>query len=80
MSGAINASLDYASGLHVGVYKLGAGRFILNNLQILENLGTDPAAERLLRNMLNYAARDLDQPLAELPADFDQQLKAIGYE
>ena len=80
VSGAINASLDYASGLHVGVYKLGAGRFILNNLQILENLGTDPAAERLLRNMLNYAARDLDQPLAELPADFDQQLKAIGYE
>ena len=30
--------------------------------------------------MLNYAARDLDQPLTELPADFDQQLKAIGYE
>jgi hypothetical protein len=39
-----------------------------------------PAAERLLRNLLNYAARDLDQPLADLPADFDQQLKTIGYE
>ena len=39
-----------------------------------------PAAERVLRNLLNYAARDLDKPLAELPSDFDQQLKAIGYE
>ena len=43
-------------------------------------LGVDPVAERLLRNMLNYAARDLDQPLADLPADFDQQLQSIGYE
>ena len=39
-----------------------------------------PAAERLLRNLLNYAARELDKPLTELPSDFDQQLKAIGYE
>ena len=46
VAGAINACLDYASGLHVGVYKLGGGRFVINNLQILENLGTDPAAER----------------------------------
>ena len=39
-----------------------------------------PAAERLLRNLLNYAARGLDQPVADLPGDFQQQLKAIGYE
>jgi hypothetical protein len=29
---------------------------------------------------LNYAARGLDKPLADLPADFQQQLKTIGYE
>ena len=57
-----------------------AGRFIFNTLRIRDMLGVDPAAERLLRNLLNYAARDLDKPLAELPADFQQQLKAIGYE
>ena len=58
---------------------LGAGRFVLNNLLIRENLGRVPAAERLLRNLLNYAARDLDPPPAELPADFERQLKAWGY-
>jgi hypothetical protein len=60
--------------------RLGAGRFIVNTLRIRENLGTDPAADRLLRNMLNYAARDLDKPPGDLPADFQQQLKTIGYE
>jgi hypothetical protein len=52
----------------------------VNTLRIRENLGTDPVAEVLLRNMLNYAARGLDQPPADLPADFQQQLKAIKYE
>ena len=61
------------------MFRLGAGRFVLNNLLVRENLGRMPAAERLLRNMLNYAARDLDQPPAELPADFEQQLQARGY-
>jgi hypothetical protein len=44
------------------------------------DLGTDPVAELLLRNLLNYAARGLDKPLANLPADFQEQLKTIGYE
>ena len=70
----------YRSGLHIGVYELGAGRFILNTLDIGPNLGTHPAAERLLRNMLKYAARDLDKPLADVPADIEKQLKAMGYE
>ena len=52
----------------------------MNTLRLRENLGTDPAADRLLRNLLNYAARGCDQPLADIPADFDQQLKTIGYE
>ena len=42
-------------------------------------LGTDPAADRLLVNLLRYAARDQQQPLADLPADFDAQLQAMGY-
>lgn len=56
VAGAIKASQDYSSGLMVAVYKSGAGRFILNTLLIRENLGTNPVAERLLRNLLNYAA------------------------
>jgi len=79
VAGGTNACLAYSSGLLVSVYELGAGRFILNSLRIRENLGANPAAERLLRNMLRYAARDLEKPPAALPPDFDQQLKAIGY-
>jgi hypothetical protein len=69
VAGAVDASCGYSSGLLVAVYRLGKGTFILNTLPIRENLGRHPAAERLLRNMLNYAAKDADKPLAELPAE-----------
>ena len=46
----------------IAVYRLGEGRVILNTLRIRENLGSHPAAERLLLNILRYAARDLKQP------------------
>jgi len=55
VAGGIDASESYSSGLMVSVYKLGAGHFILNTLRIRENLGNNPAAEYLLRNMLKYA-------------------------
>jgi hypothetical protein len=77
--GANDASLNYASGLMLSVHQLGAGQFILNALRIRENLSVDPAADRLLVNLLRYASRDQQQPLAELPADFDAQLQAMGY-
>ena len=77
--GAINAGQgSYASGLLVSVNDLAAGRFILNTLRIRENLGHDPVAERLLRNMLRYAERDISEPSVELPADFDAQLAEMG--
>ena len=79
VAGAIKASQDYSSGLMLSVYPLGAGRFVLNTLLIRENLGRHPAAERLLRNLLRSAGNDLQQPVADLPADFEAQLRAIGY-
>jgi len=77
--GANDASLNYAGGLMLCVHQLGAGRFVLNTLRIREHLGSDPAADRLLVNLLRYAARDHQQPLAELPADFDAQTQTLGY-
>ena len=79
VAGSINTACGYSSGLLVAVYNLGAGRFTLNTLRIRENLGGDPVAERLLRNMLRHAARDANRPPADLPADFEAQLKAMGY-
>jgi hypothetical protein len=79
VAGAINTALGYSSGLLVSVYNLGAGRFFLNTLRIRENLGKHPASERLLLNMLRYAAQDVNKPLADVPPDFNAQLSAMGY-
>ena len=62
IAGANNTSFDYSSGLTLAEYRLGEGRFLLNTLLIRENLMEDPVAERLLRNLINYAARDLPKP------------------
>jgi hypothetical protein len=79
VAGGINASWGYQSGLMVAVYRFGAGEFILNSLLIRDNLGKVPQAERLLRNMLRFAARDTSKPLAELPNDFTAQLTNLGF-
>ncbi len=46
----------YSSGILVGVYRLGKGMLIINTLNILENIRSHPAADRLLLNMIAYAA------------------------
>ncbi|MBM3242244.1 glycoside hydrolase family 2 [Candidatus Poribacteria bacterium] len=79
VAGAINTALGYSSGLLVSVYNLGAGRFFLNTLRLRENLGKHPVFERLLLNMLRYAAPDVNKPLADVPLDFNAQLSAMGY-
>jgi hypothetical protein len=57
IAGSIYAFPSYASGLTVLVDKLASGRIILNTLRVRENLGLDPASDRILLNMLRYAAR-----------------------
>jgi hypothetical protein len=77
--GANDASIAYSSGLMLSVHTLGAGRFVLNTLRLREQLGQHPAADRLLVNLLRFAAAEQSKPLAELPADFEAQLRALGY-
>ena len=79
IAGATNTSQDYSAGLTLAEYRLGAGSFILNTLLIRENLSTNPVAERLLRNLLQYAGRDHQKPLADLAPEFDAQLNTLGY-
>lgn len=79
VAASINTSFGYDSGILVGVYRFGAGRCVLNTLWIREQLGQDPVAERLLRNMLRYATAETRTPVAELPPGFDDTLRAIGY-
>jgi hypothetical protein len=68
---------DYQSDLTVAAYKFGAGRVILNSLKIQQNLGTIPTAERLLRNLLNYASQGIEEPIAVLSPGFDDQLPRL---
>jgi len=45
----------YASGVMIGVYPHGKGRFIFNTFNVLGNIDAHPAADRLLLNLLGYA-------------------------
>jgi hypothetical protein len=69
----------YASGILLGGYHFGEGRFLINTFPLLEHAGEHPAADRLLLNLVQYAAGFVRQPLAPLPSDFDSRLKAIRY-
>ncbi len=69
----------YASGILLGSYRLGAGRFWVNTFPVLENLDAHPAADRIILNLIDYASRFVKTPIAALPSNFDEQLKAIGY-
>jgi hypothetical protein len=69
----------FRSGVITASYRFGAGRFIINTLRILENIDKNPAADRLLVNMIRYAAGLAERTPATLGLDFQQQLKAIGY-
>jgi hypothetical protein len=68
-----------ASGVLAGSYRFGEGRFLVNTFPVLENLDRQPAADRLLLNMISYAAGIVKQKPAVVPADFETHLKAIGY-
>ncbi len=69
----------YASGVLLGSYKFGAGQFFVNTFPILENIDTHPAADRLLLNLVQYAATSIQGPAVTLPTDFATRLGEIGY-
>jgi hypothetical protein len=66
---------DYCSDLLVAEYPLGAGRIVVNSLRLRENVGRVPAADKLLLNLINYAARDSHKPIADLRPDFNDRLR-----
>ena len=55
------------SGLMLGAYRVGEGRIVLNTLRILEHVGTQPAADRLLLNLVAYATVADTAPAAAAP-------------
>ncbi len=67
----------YAAGLLFAGYRFGEGRFFINTLRILENLDINPAADRMLMNIIRYAQKDAGKPLAPLPDDFADRLDKL---
>ena len=55
---ATRISHTYCSGIHLGIWDMGQGKFIVNTLNIAENLDRDPAADRLFYNLLRYASEN----------------------
>ncbi len=55
------------------------GRSLISTVAVLEHLDVHPAADRLLLNRISYAAGFAASPPGRLPADFETELKSIGY-
>jgi len=70
---------DYRSDVLVAAYPFAAGRCILNSLNLRDNIGKVPAADQLVLNLLRHAAKDTQKPIADLPADLDDQLRTMGF-
>ena len=63
----------------LGAYPLGAGKVLLNTFNILDQVDKHPAADRLLLNLMAYAAESTKGPPARLPDDFETFIKELGY-
>lgn len=61
-------------GSDLAVVPYGKGKIILSTLQIIENLGRDPVADRIFYNMVNFAA-DSVKPSKPNVRELNRQLK-----
>ncbi len=64
----------YWSAANMVSYPFGEGKVIVSTLRLLENIGSHPAADRIILNLLTHASGDTGKPLAALPADFTARL------
>lgn len=67
----------YDSGIMLGAWRLGHGHLVLNTLNILANIDQQPAADRLLCNLVTYAQGLCRRRPAALPAGFQKQLDTV---
>ncbi|MCF7818474.1 MAG: beta galactosidase jelly roll domain-containing protein [Kiritimatiellales bacterium] len=44
-------------GMDMGIVPYGSGRYVLNTLRLLENLGSDPVADKILFNLIDWVSR-----------------------
>jgi hypothetical protein len=69
----------YISGLMLAANRLGAGWFIVNTLNIIGAVGRNPAADRLLLNLVRDAQRRMARSRTTLAPDFGSRVVASIY-
>ena len=67
----------YVSGIMLGRYVLGTGSFVLNTLNVLDQVDEHPAADRLLLNLIGYARGCTRKKTAAIPATLKKRLQAL---
>jgi beta-galactosidase len=67
----------YWSGVDLAIHPFGHGKIIFNTLLIEEHLGRDPAADRLLLNLIRLAAGSIHEPLAAPSPDWPQRWQTL---
>lgn len=79
LCGAIRLSHTYCSGIQLGIWNFGAGFFVLNTLNIVNNLDKDPAADRLMLNLIQHGSKNTGLDKKPMIENFEKKLKLIGY-
>ncbi len=79
MSSGVEMQTSVKGGLLSGLKRsvLGGESFFINTFRLLENLDLNPAADRILMNIIRYVQNDADRPLAPLPDDFKARLETL---
>lgn len=73
------AGTTYGSGAMIASYRLGSGRLILNTMKLLDQLGNNPAADRLLLNLTGYAHAKTNTRLVKIPEKLNRRLTTAIY-
>ena len=75
--GQPNVSDGYMSGILLSNHRLGNGRVMLNSFRVLETLDANPAADRLLLNLIQEARRITALKPGEISGETDALLKSL---
>ena len=70
----------YASGVLAASYRFGSGGMIINALNILRNVDKNPAADRLLLNIIDWAREGLDDRPTEISQESLDLINRLYYE
>ena len=73
--GAVNYLAEVWWGTDLGILSYGRGKIILSTLRLIENLGKEPVADRILYNMVTFVASISSKPSEIIEEELKSELK-----